>query len=113
MHMIAEIERPRDACLEEVEWFLCGAITEGDRTRETVISKPRFRVGRRSACDLRVAWSTVSGVHAEFVKTASTLFLRDLGSTNGTFVNGRQIVADTNGTAGNFAEISAAATLAG
>jgi EAL domain-containing protein (putative c-di-GMP-specific phosphodiesterase class I) len=95
MQMIAEIERPRDACLEEVEWYLCGAITEGDRTRESVISKPRFRVGRRSACDLRVAWSTVSGVHAEFVKTASTLFLRDLGSTNGTFVNGRQIKSDT------------------
>lgn len=95
MQMIAEIERPRDACLEEEEWYLCGAITEGDRTRETVISKPRFRLGRRSACDLRVAWPTVSGIHAEFIKTASALFLRDLGSTNGTFVNGRQINSDT------------------
>lgn len=91
MQMIAETEPPQRANLEEVEWYLCGAITEGDRTRETVISKPRFRAGRRSICDMRVAWPTVSGVHAEFVKTASTLFLRDLGSTNGTFVNGRPI----------------------
>ena len=95
MQMIAEIERPRDACLEDVEWYLCGAITEGNRNCETVISKPLFRVGRRSACDVRVAWPTVSGVHAEFVMTPGSLFLRDLGSTNGTFVNGRQITSDT------------------
>ena len=91
MQMIVETECPQGTSVEELEWYLCGAITQGDRTRETVISKPRFRVGRRSACDFRVAWPTVSGIHAEFVKTAGTLFLRDLGSTNGTFVNGRQL----------------------
>ena len=95
MQMIAEIECSQETSVEELQWYLCGAITEGDRTRETVISKSYFRVGRRSVCDLRVAWPTVSGVHAEFVKTASTLSLRDLGSTNGTFVNGRKIVSDT------------------
>lgn len=89
--MIADIETPQRVYLEEVEWYLCGAITEGDRARETVISKSRFQAGRRSTCDVRIAWSTVSGVHAEFVKTANALFLRDLGSTNGTFVNGRRI----------------------
>jgi len=94
MPMIAETEPPQDASVEGMEWYLCGAIAEGDRTRETTISKPRFRIGRRSACDLRVAWPTVSGVHAEFVKTSGVLVLRDLGSTNGTFVNGRQITSD-------------------
>ena len=94
--------------VDELEWFLSGAIAEGDRTRETVISKPQFRVGRRSACDLRVAWPTVSGVHAEFIKSSDALFLRDLGSTNGTFVNGRQIRSDCRLSEGNVIQLGSA-----
>lgn len=78
-----------------VEWYLSGAVAEGERSRETTLSLPTFRAGRRSTCDLRLGWPTVSGVHAEFIQSAGALFVRDLGSTNGTFVNGRQISADT------------------
>lgn len=106
--MIAETEPPQEASVEGVEWYLCGAIAEGDRTRETTISKSRFRIGRRSVCDLRVAWPTVSGVHAEFVKTSGALFLRDLGSTNGTFVNGRQIRSDCLLSEGNVIQLGSA-----
>lgn len=81
--------------LEGQEWYLRGAVAEGGQPRETVLSQPKFRAGRRSTCDLRLAWPTVSGVHAEFILTAGALFLRDLGSTNGTFVNGRRISTDT------------------
>lgn len=94
MQMIVETKCPQDASLDGLEWLLSGVITEGDRTRETVINKTGFRLGRRSTCDLIIGWPTVSGVHAEFVKTTENLFIRDLGSTNGTFVNGRQIRSD-------------------
>lgn len=76
-------------------WYLCGSIAEGDRVREVFLSQNRFQAGRRSVCDLRLAWPTVSGLHAEFLVVADALFLRDLGSTNGTFVNGRRITTDT------------------
>jgi EAL domain-containing protein (putative c-di-GMP-specific phosphodiesterase class I) len=80
---------------ETLEWYLCGAISDGERTRELVISKARFTTGRRSTCDLRLGWQTVSGLHAEFITTGKILCLHDLGSTNGTFVNGRRINTDT------------------
>ncbi|HLK16489.1 MAG TPA: FHA domain-containing protein [Fimbriimonadaceae bacterium] len=39
--------------------------------------------------------STLSRRHAELVRQGDSLLVRDLGSTNGTFVNGRKIDADT------------------
>ena len=81
--------------LDGPEWYLCGAVADGERSREIILSQPKFHVGRRSTCNLRLTWPTVSGLHAEFIVAADILFLRDLGSTNGTFVNGRRIRADT------------------
>lgn len=81
--------------LDGLEWYLCGSVADGERSREVVLSQPKFHVGRRSTCNLRLTWPTVSGLHADFIVAADTLFLRDLGSTNGTFVNGRRIRADT------------------
>ncbi|MDA1162557.1 MAG: EAL domain-containing protein [Planctomycetota bacterium] len=83
--------RPNTTSLEGLEWYLCGSVSDGERSRETVISQQRFQAGRRSSCDLRLSWPTVSGVHAEFIQHENALLLRDLGSTNGTFVNGRRI----------------------
>lgn len=83
------------ASLHGLDWYLYGSVVDGERNREIVLSQPKFRVGRRSNCDLQIAWPTVSGLHAEFIVAADSLFLRDLGSTNGTLVNGRRIRIDT------------------
>jgi two-component system, NtrC family, response regulator HydG len=48
--------------------------------------------GTSLACKLRLSDPLVSRRHASFVSEASTLRLVDLGSTNGTFVNGVRIV---------------------
>jgi adenylate cyclase len=50
-----------------------------------------FVVGRADDCDLPIEDPTVSRRHAELDLAASGLRLRDLGSTNGTFVDGRRI----------------------
>jgi EAL domain-containing protein (putative c-di-GMP-specific phosphodiesterase class I) len=50
-------------------------------------------LGRRANVDLCVPHPSVSGVHAEFQRDGQSLLLRDCGSTNGTFVNGRRIEA--------------------
>jgi hypothetical protein len=52
-----------------------------------------LRVGRSSSCDLALPdESTVSGKHADLYREDDQLWLRDLDSSNGTFVNGVPIV---------------------
>jgi adenylate cyclase len=48
-------------------------------------------VGRTADCDVPVPDPTVSRRHAELDLTESGLRLRDLGSTNGTFVDGKRV----------------------
>src|SRR5262249_30785335 len=48
-------------------------------------------VGRREDCDVRLEHKSVSKLHCVIVKTDGLLFLRDLGSTNGTRVNGQRV----------------------
>ncbi len=48
-------------------------------------------VGRKDDCDLRLDHKSVSKFHCVLVKTEDTLLVRDLGSTNGTRVNGQRV----------------------
>src|SRR5438132_1628600 len=48
-------------------------------------------VGRKEECDLRLDHKSVSKMHCIIVKTDGLLLLRDLGSTNGTRVNGQRV----------------------
>ncbi len=50
-----------------------------------------FTLGRNESCDYQIPSSRVSREHAEIVREAGVLKLRDLKSTNGTFVNGQRI----------------------
>src|SRR5947209_16288523 len=48
-------------------------------------------VGRKEDCDLCLDHKSVSKLHCVIVKTDGLLLLRDLGSTNGTRVNGQRV----------------------
>lgn len=48
-------------------------------------------VGRKEECDLRLDHKSVSKMHCVLVKSDGLLLLRDLGSTNGTRVNGHRV----------------------
>lgn len=72
-------------------WLLSGQVAEGEPVREIPINAYPFRVGRRSDASFRIPSPTVSNLHAEIVERGDRLMLRDLGSTNGTFVNGQRI----------------------
>jgi pSer/pThr/pTyr-binding forkhead associated (FHA) protein len=48
-------------------------------------------VGRKEDCDLRLDHKSVSKIHCILIKTDGLLLLRDLGSTNGTRVNGQRV----------------------
>ena len=59
---------------------------------ETVdLSKDRIRIGRDPSNDFSIDHPVVSKYHAEIVKQGGKYFVVDLGSTNGTFVNGIKI----------------------
>ena len=55
------------------------------------ILKDMTVVGRKEDCDLRLEHKSVSKLHCVIVKTDGLLLLRDLGSTNGTKVNGQRV----------------------
>jgi adenylate cyclase len=51
----------------------------------------RVVVGRSAACELPLFEGTISRRHAEVVADGGTATVRDLGSTNGSFVNGHRV----------------------
>ena len=57
------------------------------------ITRDLTLVGRsREQCDLFLNRNSISKLHCMIVKTDGLLFVRDLGSTNGTKVNGQRII---------------------
>ncbi len=48
-------------------------------------------IGRSAACNVICESTKVSKVHARLTRTAERLLVRDLGSANGTFVNGARV----------------------
>ncbi|MEZ4272788.1 MAG: sigma 54-interacting transcriptional regulator [Myxococcota bacterium] len=50
-----------------------------------------IRIGSSPGCDVCLQDAAVSGVHAELSRTPHGLLIRDLGSTNGTFVDKRRV----------------------
>jgi hypothetical protein len=52
---------------------------------------PRLVIGRSATSDIIINDPSVSKVHAELFIEGNTVSVRDLGSTNGTFVNGNRI----------------------
>jgi uncharacterized protein DUF1707/FHA domain-containing protein len=68
----------------------------------------RFTIGREPACDMMLADSTVSRWHASLVNAESGWLLDDLGSTNGTRVNGWRVTQPTRVRPGDFVSFGAA-----
>jgi EAL domain-containing protein (putative c-di-GMP-specific phosphodiesterase class I) len=63
----------------------------GGPLRRVPITRYPFRVGRAAGADLVIYCPRVSKAHAEIVQEEDDLCIVDLGSTNGTFVNGRRV----------------------
>lgn len=75
----------------QIMWFLVGQLDERDPTRHIPLHSFPFRVGRRMDMSLSLSGRTVSGFHAEIVEDGEKIFVQDISSTNGTYVNGRRI----------------------
>ncbi|MGE3313807.1 MAG: FHA domain-containing protein [Planctomycetaceae bacterium] len=67
-------------------------VLSGPFVGETIlIDRPKFIVGREQDCQIRPDSEFVSRHHCVLLLDDFTLRVRDLGSKNGTFVNGRRI----------------------
>ena len=79
------------AKIAEDAWFLTGPTRAGEAARHVPIDGYPFIIGRRSGIGLSLWFRTVSNQHAAMWVDQGHLWLRDLGSTNGTYVNGQRI----------------------
>jgi hypothetical protein len=66
----------------------------GEAGLEIPINKSLFRVGRRPDCELQLASHVVSGYHCNIHKRRVGVFLEDLQSSNGTFVNRQKLTGE-------------------
>jgi len=63
--------------------------------RAIVLKRPRLLIGRSEECDVRPLSEEVSRRHCQVLKETDHVAVEDLGSRNGTFVNGKKIEAKT------------------
>ncbi|NBV86412.1 MAG: FHA domain-containing protein, partial [Verrucomicrobia bacterium] len=68
---------------------------EGQELLRRTVGPGEYTLGRSEACDLYIPSDTVSRKHAKLTINYSNLFLEDLGSFNGTAVNGGLLVGRT------------------
>lgn len=62
-----------------------------DLGRKYELAKTDIQLGRSSKADIQIDQESVSRNHAQITNTTKGVWIRDLGSTNGTFVNDEQV----------------------
>jgi EAL domain-containing protein (putative c-di-GMP-specific phosphodiesterase class I) len=72
-------------------WYLEGFIGDSKALRRFAVVDSPFRVGRQDGLQLTLDTAGVSRNHAEVLIIGNGLKLRDLGSTNGTYINRKRI----------------------
>lgn len=90
----------------ETGWCLTGCLPPARTLSTIVIDSDAFVIGRRPGVSLQVSSVRVSGRHAEILRVGDHLLIRDLGSTNGTFVNRRRVRQPTPIGDGDHIEIA-------
>jgi hypothetical protein len=64
---------------------------DGQVLKEFTLSKERTLIGRKAHNDIQIDNLAVSGEHAAIITILNDSFIEDLGSTNGTMVNGKPV----------------------
>lgn len=96
----------REICVEPLNFYNIFIVSSGesaflfsepvtdDRRKYKKYMLPysgRITIGRSPSCDICYKNAFVSSKHAELIINGGEVYLNDLGSSNGTFVNGRRV----------------------
>ena len=79
---------------ENIIWGLEGILHNGKRWFVPINRNP-FRIGRSKDCHLSLSCDTISRDHAEIIHDNNSLFIHDLSSGNGTYLNNKKITKKT------------------
>jgi predicted component of type VI protein secretion system len=83
------------------------AVDSDGKARDALMKRARLVIGRKEGCDIRIPVASVSREHCEFRVEDGKLFIRDMGSSNGTYVN-RQRVQESQLAAGDLIAVGPA-----
>jgi pSer/pThr/pTyr-binding forkhead associated (FHA) protein len=64
-----------------------------EQVREYAIDQPEFLIGRATDCNLRLRGPAISRHHCIIRLSADEATLVDLGSSNGSYINGKRVVS--------------------
>src|SRR6478735_547908 len=85
-HFIKSVES--EACSMQVVLVMFRA--DGER-KSFSITRDVTVIGRREDCDFRIPLGDISRKHCRIIKEENVLKIEDLGSSNGTYINGKRI----------------------
>src|SRR5688572_19659497 len=63
----------------------------GQEQQTFQLDKPKMVVGREPTCEIHIDNLGISRTHCAFVNKNDAFVVQDLGSSNGTYVNGRKV----------------------
>lgn len=78
--------------------------SDGER-RSFSVTRDVTVIGRREDCDLRIPLHDVSRKHSRLIREGDQLRIEDLGSSNGTYLNGQRIERDAVLQAGDSVQV--------
>ncbi len=93
MTAVTQAQVGRGSGTRAIELSRCALLALGgpQRGEEVIVDRECFRIGKSPDNDLVISDATVSREHCEIVRDDKGFLLRDLGSTNGTLLDGAEI----------------------